>query len=101
MSKDLDGKKCASDWPNNGMDSVPNRINPRNLIGEKLEQEENSRNDNDGWLAKNAQRLVLRRQNNPMEVNSEAGREDGQVKVEARQTSKSERDTQEIKPFHA
>ena len=59
MAKDLDGKKCASDWPNNCVDSVPNRINPRNLIGEKLEQEENSRNDNDHWLAKSAQRTPV------------------------------------------
>src|SRR5207248_581362 len=52
MSEHLGGEKRASDRSNDGMDCVPDGINPRNFIGEKFEQEKNTRNTNDKIITK-------------------------------------------------
>jgi hypothetical protein len=96
MSEHLDGEKRASDWSNDGMDSVPDGINPGNFIREKLEEKKNTGDDNDDWLAQDSERLILRGKNDPVEMNGKAGGENGEVKIESRQTRKSERDAQEI-----
>src|SRR5437660_8132508 len=44
MSENLEGEKRAPDWSNDGMDSVPDRINPGNFICEKFEQKKNAGN---------------------------------------------------------
>src|SRR2546430_2513612 len=100
MSEHLNGEKGASDWSNDGMESVPDAINPGNFIGEKLEEKKNTGDGDDDWLTQDSERLILRGKNNPVEMNGKAGGENGEVKIESRQTRKSERDTEEIQPFH-
>jgi hypothetical protein len=81
MSEHLDGEKRASDWSNDGMDCVPDGINPRNFIGEKFEQEKNTGNGDNDWLAQDSERLILRRKNDPVEMNGKPGGENGEVKI--------------------
>jgi len=81
MSEHLDGEKRASDWSNDGMDCVPDGINPGNFVGEKFEQEKNTGNSDNDWLAQDSERLILRRKNDPVEMNGKAGGENGEVKI--------------------
>ena len=81
MTDNLDGEKRASDRSNDGMDSVPDRINPGNFVGEKFEQKKNAGNNDDGWLAQDSKRLILWGKNDPMEMNGKAGGENSQVKI--------------------
>ena len=81
MPDHLDGEKRASDWSNDGMNRVPDRINPWNFISEKLKQEKNAGNSDDDWLAQDSEGLILRRKNDPVEMNSKAGSENGEVKI--------------------
>lgn len=81
MSENLDGEKRAPDWSNNGMDSVPDRINPGNFICEKFEQKKNAGNNDDDWLAQDRERLILWGKNDPVEMNGKASGENSQVKI--------------------
>ncbi len=81
MSENLNGEKRAADWSNDGMDSVPDGIYPRNFVGEKFEKKKNSGNADNDWLAQDSERLILRRKNDPVEMNGEAGGENGEVKI--------------------
>jgi hypothetical protein len=81
MSDNLDGEKRAPDWSNDGMDSVPDRINPGNFIGEKFEQKKNARNNDNDWLAQDRERLILWGKNDPVEMNGKASGENSQVKI--------------------
>src|SRR2546430_2836423 len=81
MSENLDGEKRAPDWSNDGMDSVPDRINPGNFICEKFEEKKNAGNNHDDWLAQNRERLILWGKNDPVEMNGKASGENSQVKI--------------------
>src|SRR5207248_11293361 len=90
MSENLEGEKRAPDWSNDGMDSVPDRINPGNFICEKFEQKKNAGNNHDAWLAQDRERLILWGKNDPVEMNGKASGENRQVKISpARQASPS------------
>ena len=79
MPQYLNGEKCAADWSDDSVDGVPDRIDPRYFVGEKFEEKENAGNDDNNWVAKNGEGLVLRCQNDPVEMNGKAGGKNGEI----------------------
>src|SRR4029434_8102531 len=96
----LDRKQSAADRANHGVDCVPDRIDPRNLIGEEFEQIENTGDADDPWIAENFERLILRREIDPVKVDCEASGQNGEVKINTCERSETESDAEEVKPFH-
>jgi hypothetical protein len=83
MTKHLNGQQSAADRTNDGVHGIPNGIDPWNLISEKFQKVENACERDDPWVGENLQRLVLRREGDPVKVDCESGRENRQVKVDA------------------
>ena len=92
MAKHLNCKKRAADRPNHSMNGVPGRIDPGDFIGKEFQEIEDAGDGDDPRVAENLKRLVRRRQGNPMKMDSEAGGENRQVKVDARKRRETERD---------
>ena len=82
------------------MNSIPCRIDPRNLVGEELQEIENTRDNNDRGLTKYFERMVSRRKRDPMEMNGEATDEDREVKIDSGQAGEAECDSEKVKLFH-
>ncbi|MEY2491832.1 MAG: hypothetical protein QOH24_783, partial [Verrucomicrobiota bacterium] len=51
MTEHLDCEERSTNWPDDGMNSVPCRIDPGNFIGEEFEQEEHASNGDDERIA--------------------------------------------------
>ena len=100
MTKHLNGEQRAADRPNHGVDGVPDRIDPRNFVGEKFEEIENAGDGDDPGIAEDFERLVLWRQRDPVKMNGEPGDKNGQVKIDAGERSETERDGEQIELFH-
>src|SRR2546423_15379537 len=100
MAEDLDREEGATDRPDNGVDRVPGGIDPRDFICEKFEQIQNTGDGNDPWLAKDFERLVLRRERDPMEVNGKTGDEDREIKVDAGEAGEAERHADDVESVH-
>jgi len=100
MAEHLDCKQRTTDRPNHGVNSVPDRIDPRNLVGEEFQEIENARDGDDPRVTEDVEGLVLRRQRDPMKVNSQPGNEDRQVKIDPRKGGKTESDSKEVQSFH-
>ena len=58
-------QECASERANYGMDGVPNRIDPRDLIGKKFQGEKDAGKDEDDRISKNRKRSELWSEVNP------------------------------------
>ncbi len=82
------------------MNGIPRGVDPRNFVGEKFEEVENAGNADDPWVSKDLERLILRRQSDPMEMDGEPGHEDRELEIAPRQCSKTERDSEDIELFH-
>ena len=54
----------------------------------------------DPRISQDFERLVLRRQGNPVKMNRQATCEDGQVQIDPGERSQAERDSQKIQLFH-
>src|ERR1700745_1111240 len=100
MTEHLNRKQSASDRANDSVDCVPNGIHPWNLIGEKFEQIEDTGDADDPRVAEDFERLILRRESNPVKMDCETSRKNREVKINACESGKAERDAEEIKPFH-
>ena len=100
MPKDLKGEKGAADRPNDGVDRVPGRIDPWHFVGEKFQQIKDAGDDNDPGLAEHFERLVARRKRDPMQMDREAGGENGEVKIDAGKAGEAERDGDRVKSIH-
>ena len=100
MTEHLNRKQSAADRANHGVDCVPDGIHPWNFIGEKFEQIENTGDADDPRVAEDFQRLILRREIDPVEVDCKPSGKNGQVKINACERGEAERDAEEIKPFH-
>jgi len=96
MTDYLNCQQRATDWANNGVHRVPGRIEPRDFVGQKFEQIENARDGHHERMSKDLERLILRRQRDPMEVNRQPGGEDGQVKVNSGKGRQPERHAKQI-----
>ena len=100
VAKHLNRQQCAANWPNDGVNSVPDRIYPGNFVGKKLEEIENTGDADDPWVAEDFERLILRRESDPVEMNGEPAGENGEVKIDACERSQAERDGEQVKLFH-
>ena len=96
MTEHLNCQQRATDWANNGVHGIPGRIEPRDFVGKKFEQIQNARDGDHERMSKDLERLILRRQCDPMEMNGQTGREDGQVKIHSGKGRQSECDAKQI-----
>jgi hypothetical protein len=83
------------------VDGVPGGVNPGNFIGEKFQKIKNARDGDDHGIAQRFERLISRRERDPVEMDGEAGDENGEVEINASETSQAESDAEEMKFFHA
>ena len=96
FAENTGGEKGAADRPNDRVHRVPGGIDPRNFVGKKLEQIKRSRDPENERMAKDRERLVLGREDNPVLMNREAGRKNGQVKIDPRETGQAEGNPEEL-----
>src|SRR5260370_31904236 len=83
------------------MDGVPDRIDPRNFVGEKFEEIEKACDSDNPGIPEHAERLVIGRKGNPMEMDGETGQENGEIQIDACECSETERHSKKIEPLHA
>ena len=100
MTKHLNCKERAADRPNHSMNGIPRRIDPGNFIGKEFQEVEDAGDGDDPRVAENLKRLVRRRQGNPMKMDSEAGGENRQVKIDPRKCGETERNGKQIQSLH-
>src|SRR5436190_1989375 len=100
MTKHLNCKERASDRPNYSVNGIPHRIDPGNFIGKEFQKIENAGDGDDPRVTEDLKRLVLRRQGDPVKMDSQAGGENGQVKVDPRKRGETQRDGKQIEFFH-
>ena len=82
------------------MNGVPHRIDPWNFIREEFQEIQNAGNCNDPRITEDLERLVLRRERDPVKVNREPSGKNRQVKIDPGERGKTETDRKKIKPFH-
>ena len=51
MSEHLNGKQRAADRADDGVDGVPGRVDPWNLVRKKFEEIKDARDDDNRWIA--------------------------------------------------
>ena len=96
----LNGKQRAANRTNDGVDCVPSGVDPRNFVRKKFEEIKNASDRNNHRIPKQFERLIGRRERDPMEMNGEAGGKDRQVKINAGEAGQAERDGKKVKLFH-
>src|SRR5204863_5979409 len=101
MTKHLDRQERAADLPNHGVNRVPGTVDPRDFIGQELEEIKDTSNGDDDRIAQHFERLIRRRQGDPVEMNGKAGGENGEVKINPGEASQTERDPEKINFLHA
>ena len=99
MPEHLNGKQRAANRTNDGVNRVPGGVDPWNFVREKFEEIKNARDGNNHRITEHFERLIGRRERDPMEMNGEAGGENRQVKIDAGEAGEAERDTQEGRAF--
>src|SRR5215510_15463029 len=100
MTEHLNREQSAADRANHGVDCVPDGIHPWNFVGEKFEKIQNARNADDPRVAEDFEGLILRRQCDPVEMNGEPSGKNSEVKIDARQRSEAESDSEKIELLH-
>src|SRR4029453_1469080 len=93
-------QQCSCNRAKHRMNGVPDRIDPRNFVGEEFQEIENACDGDDPWVAQDLQRLVLRRESNPVKMNCQPGDENCQVKIDSGERGKTQSDREQIEPFH-
>ena len=101
MAEHLNRQQRAADRANHGVNCVPDRIHPRNFVREKLEKIENAGDCNDCRVAEDLERLIGRRERDPVEMDGQSSDENREIKVDPGQASQTERDRKEVKLLHA
>src|SRR5207248_11682985 len=61
---------------------------------------ENTGDADDPWVAEDFERLILRRESDPVKMDCEGSGKNGQVKINARERRETERDAEEVQSFH-
>src|SRR5215217_790313 len=100
MPKHLDCQQRAADWANDGVHGVPDRIYPWNFVRKKFHEIENTGNADDPRISEDFERLIVRRQANPVKVDGQSSDENRQVKIDAGKRGETETDCEEIEAFH-
>ena len=101
MAEHLNREQGAADGPDDGVNGVPGRIHPRDFVREKFQKIENARDRDDPGMAEDFERMIVRRENDPVLVYRQAGDEDGEVKIDPGETGQAERHAQKVESFHA
>lgn len=83
MAQHLNRKQGATDWTDHGVDSVPDRIDPRDLVREEFEKIKNAGNNDDRRMSENIERLIVGTKCDPMKMNRESGRENCEVEIDS------------------
>ena len=96
MAEHLNCQQGATDRANDGMHCVPGGIEPRNLVGKKLQKIQNAGNRDDPGIPEGFERLVLRCEGDPMEMDGESGNENRKIKVDAGQAGQTQPDSKKI-----
>ena len=92
MAKHLNCKERAANGTNHSVNGIPRRIDPGNFIGKEFQEIENAGDGDDPRVTEDLKRLVLRRQGNPVKMDSQAGGENRQVKIDPGKRGETERD---------
>ncbi len=100
MAQHLNREQSTADRANHCMYRVPDGIHPRNFIGKKFEEIENTGNADDPRVTEDFERLILRRESDPVEMNGEPSGKNREVKIDAGERSQAERDSEQIESFH-
>ena len=82
------------------MDRVPRGIEPRDFVGKKFQDVEDTGNGDNPRLAEDFERLVIRRERDPMEMNGEARGENREIKIDPGEAGEPERHAQEVESIH-
>ena len=101
MAKHLNRQQYTANWPNDGVNCVPDRIYPGNFISKKLEEIENTGDGDYPRVREDFERLILWRQSDPVKMDCESGDKNCQIKIDAGQRGETERDGEQVKLFHA
>lgn len=100
MAEHLNGKQSPADRPNDSVHRVPSRVEPWNFISKKFQKIQNAGDRNDRRVSEDLQRLILRRERDPVEMDGESSNENREVKIDAGQAGQTQRDSKKIQSFH-
>ncbi len=100
MAEHLNREQSAANRANHGVNGIPGGVDPRNFVGEKFEEIEDAGDRNNRRVAQDFERLIGRRERDPVEMDGQSGDENGEIEVDAGEASQAERDRKEIEPFH-
>src|SRR2546423_4803467 len=80
MAEYVDRKERAPDRPNDCVNGVTGRIQPRDLVGKKLQEIEGTGNDYDPGMTERFEGMIVRRENDPVLIDRETGDENREIK---------------------
>ena len=100
MAEYLNREQSAANRANHGVNGIPRGVDPRNFVGEEFEKIEDTGDRNNRRVTQDFERLIGRRERDPVEMDGQSGDENGEIEVDAGQASQAERDCKEIEPFH-
>ena len=100
LTQDADGEERAADRPDEGVNGVPSGVDLRNFVGEKFQEVERARDPEDERVAEERERLIFGREDDPVEMNGEAGDEDSQVQIHAGEAGEAEGDAKQLELIH-
>jgi len=89
MAEHLNRDQGAADRANESMHGIPGGVEPWNFIGEKFQRIENASNSDDPGIPEDLERLILRCESDPLEMDGKSGNENSEIKVDARQARQS------------
>jgi hypothetical protein len=100
MTEDLNREQSATNRTNHRVHRVPDGINPWNLVSEKFENIENTRDADDPRVAEDFERLILRRENDPVKMECQPSRKHGEIKINPGERGEAESHGHHIDSFH-
>ena len=101
LPQDANREQRSANRTNDRMDGIPSRVDPRDLVSEKLEEKKRPRDPKNNRLAQYSERLVGRAEHDPMLVDRQAAHKNREIKIETSEAGKAERDTKELQLIHA
>ena len=100
VTQHLNREQGAANRTDHGVNCVPGGIDPGNFVGDKFEKIKDAGDNDNRRMAEYFERLIGRRERDPVEMNRQTGRENREVEVDPRQRSKAERDAEKAELFH-
>ena len=100
MTEHLNCKQSAANRTNDSVNNIPGGVDPWNFIGEKFEEIENTGDCDDPRVAEDLERLILRRQSDPVKMDGESTDENREVKIDAGERGEPESDSKQVKFLH-